>query len=198
MLIDESQNIEYKEAWHDEYPGFIETWGRGIGKICEALQKVGLKTPTIEDSCGGTLFTIYRKEIMDDPINGPVNEPTYGPVNDPLKNSQNVDNENVSGDDTKGDTKDEPTNEPTCGPINGPVNGPVNCNLTDRQIAMIEIMEKTPTINRTELLGILNVSLTTLRREISSLKASGYIKREGSDKSGLWLVLKHPNGPMSV
>ena len=49
MLIDESQNIEYKEAWHDEYPGFIETWGRGIGKICEALQKAGLKTPTIED-----------------------------------------------------------------------------------------------------------------------------------------------------
>ncbi len=44
MLIDESQNIECKEAWHDVYPSFIETWGRGIGKICEAPQKACLKT----------------------------------------------------------------------------------------------------------------------------------------------------------
>ena len=112
MLIDESQNIEYKEAWHDEYPGFIETWGRGIGKICEALQKAGLKTPTIEDSCGGTLFTIYRKEIMDDPINGPVNI------------SQNADSENVTDNDTKGDTVNDTVSDTVNGPVNEPTNDP--------------------------------------------------------------------------
>ena len=231
MLIDESQNIEYKEAWHDEYPGFIETWGRGIGKICEALQKAGLKTPTIEDSCGGTLFTIYRKEIMDDPINdpinGPVNEPTYAPVNDPLKNSRNVDNENVSGDDTKGDiindTKGEPTCEPTCEPLNIPQNtdnedidnndtkgdtinntkGEPTCEptyngLTKRQNRIIEIMSSKPTITRIELMHALDISFATLKREISIIRKCGYIKREdGNRKSGHWLVLKHPNGPMS-
>ena len=211
--------------------GFIETWGRGIGKICEALQKAGLKTPTIEDSCGGTLFTIYRKEIMDDPINGPVNisqnadsenvtdndtkgdtvndtvsdtvngpvnEPTYAPVNDPLKNSQNVDNENVSGDDTKGDIINDTKGEPTCEPTCEPTSEPTYNGLTERQNRIIEIMSSKPTITRIELMHALDISFATLKREISIIRKCGYIKREdGNRKSGHWLVLKHPNGPMS-
>ncbi len=43
-----------------------------------------------------------------------------------------------------------------------------------------------PFINGEELMDVFKISIDTLRREISSLKASGYIKREGSDKSGHW------------
>ena len=59
-------------------------------------------------------------------------------------------------------------------------------------------MSSKPTITRIELMHALDISFATLKREISIIRKCGYIKREdGNRKSGHWLVLKHPNGPMS-
>ncbi len=99
-------------------------------------------------------------------------------VDDPISISQNADSQNITDDDTKGDTVKKP--------------------LTNRQNKIIIAMSENPFINGEELMDVFKISIATLRREISSLKASGYIKCEGSDKSGYWLVLKRPNGPMSV
>lgn len=40
--------------------GFIESWGRGIKKICDGFLEAGLPIPTFEEYCGGLLVTIPR------------------------------------------------------------------------------------------------------------------------------------------
>ena len=45
MFMAESQNIEYKESWRDEY---LETWGQGIQKICDECRGLGADIPSYE------------------------------------------------------------------------------------------------------------------------------------------------------
>jgi len=40
--------------------GFIESWGRGIKKVCEGIKKHGLPEPIFSEHCGGLLVTIKR------------------------------------------------------------------------------------------------------------------------------------------
>ena len=72
-------------------------------------------------------------------------------------------------------------------PINEPVNEPVN----ERQRAILSAMKQFPSITRDELANKLDVSLATLKRELTSLRKRGYIARSGSDKNGQWLILRN-------
>lgn len=47
-----------------------------------------------------------------------------------------------------------------------------------------------PEIISTELMEILNISESTVTRSTRELKKLGFIKREGSDKTGKWVILK--------
>ncbi len=42
--------------------GFIESWGRGIKKVCEEIKQNGLPEPTFTEHCGGLLVTIMRPQ----------------------------------------------------------------------------------------------------------------------------------------
>ncbi|MBQ3616579.1 MAG: hypothetical protein II939_00260 [Bacteroidales bacterium] len=94
-MLSESQNIEYKETWRDEYlkpkqltpadlmrkhssyprnhnianvffkAGFVESWGRGFKKIQEEFNRANMPLPTIEENGGGVTATILRKTIED-------------------------------------------------------------------------------------------------------------------------------------
>ena len=52
-----------------------------------------------------------------------------------------------------------------------------------------EIVNK-PGIRSAELMEILNISESTVTRATRELKKLGFIKREGSDKTGKWQILK--------
>ncbi|MDE5997885.1 MAG: Fic family protein [Muribaculaceae bacterium] len=47
-----------------------------------------------------------------------------------------------------------------------------------------------PEIISSELMSILNISESTVTRSTRELKKLGYIEREGSDKTGKWIILK--------
>ena len=83
-------------------------------------------------------------------------------------------------------TKNEPTNEPT----NEPINEPINELLSVRQKDIIAAIRLKPSITREELADITKISLATIKREITTLRNKGYINRDGSNKSGLWILLK--------
>jgi len=71
MNLAEDQNVEWKSIWKDDLhrskpynpniangffrAGLVETWGRGIEKICEACRLYGLKDPE---------WTVYAEDIM--------------------------------------------------------------------------------------------------------------------------------------
>ena len=42
--------------------GFIESWGRGIRKICDGFESVNLPKPTFESHCGGVRLTVMRPD----------------------------------------------------------------------------------------------------------------------------------------
>lgn len=51
--------------------GFIESWGRGIHKICEGMTKAGLRKPEFVNEAGGVTLIIYRHSNIikdDDPL----------------------------------------------------------------------------------------------------------------------------------
>lgn len=47
-----------------------------------------------------------------------------------------------------------------------------------------------PDIISSELMSILNISESTVTRSTRELKKLGFIKRESSDKTGRWIILK--------
>ena len=45
--------------------GFIESWGRGIDKICDGFTEKGFIEPIFAHNSGGVLCTLYRKKTAD-------------------------------------------------------------------------------------------------------------------------------------
>ena len=159
--------------------GFIESWGRGYKKIREEFEKAGHPVPAVEESGGGVLVTIQRKTIEDiiasrDKSGGVNNE--SGGVNGGVNNES--------------------------GGVNGGVNnenGGVNTNatllqhLTIRQNRIKELIKLKPTVTVQQMVTILSIPKRTLERDLSLLQKSEVIRHEGSDKSGIWVVLETYN-----
>lgn len=68
----ESQNIEFKTSWHDDYlkwicgfanacysGGYIDTWGRGTLKIINSCREAGLPEPEMKEMNGGVSMTLF-------------------------------------------------------------------------------------------------------------------------------------------
>lgn len=87
--------------------------------------------------------------------------------------------------------QNEPAPEPAAKSATEPVNEPVNEPVSKRQQAVLSAMKQNLSITREILASKLNVSLATLKRELSSLRQKGYIARSGSDKNGQWVILKN-------
>ena len=74
--------------------GFIESWGRGIKKMCKAFTEVGLPPPKFDEISNGTRITIERTKAISiaqgrnlGALNGAIKttDPLNDPLNDPLK-----------------------------------------------------------------------------------------------------------------
>jgi ATP-dependent DNA helicase RecG len=61
--------------------------------------------------------------------------------------------------------------------------------LTDIQKSILKMMEKDNKITFDEMIKKLTLSRDTLNRAINQLKKNNLIVREGSKKTGIWIVL---------
>ena len=177
--------------------GFIESWGRGYKKIREEFEKAGHPVPTVEESGGGVLVTIQRKTIEDiiasRDKSGGVNNQSGG-VSGGVNNESGGVNGGVNNE--SGGVNGGVNNE------NGGVNnesGGVNTNatllqhLTIRQNRIKELIKLKPTVTVQQMVTILSIPKRTLERDLSLLQKSEVIRHEGSDKSGIWVVLEPYN-----
>jgi predicted HTH transcriptional regulator len=69
-----------------------------------------------------------------------------------------------------------------------PVNEPVKLKESLKRV--IDIISENPGINVDEIVKIIGKSKSTVKRYIVELKEIGALEREGSDKSGRWVVNK--------
>jgi ATP-dependent DNA helicase RecG len=61
--------------------------------------------------------------------------------------------------------------------------------LSDRQITILELMIKRPSISATEMTTTFGLTIRTIQRDISKLKELGILEREGGDKGGKWIIV---------
>lgn len=153
--------------------GFVETWGRGFKKIKEEFERVNLPMPTIEENCGGVLATIQRKTIED-----VIEERNNNSDNNVGTNAPNV-GINVG------------TNVPNVG-INVGINAP-EVKLSDRQRITISVIKANPFVTAKQLSETLSVTLRTIERDLSVMQKAHIIRHEGSNKTGVWVVLEKSN-----
>lgn len=76
------------------------------------------------------------------------------------------------------------------GKINGKINGNINSDLSKNELSLIGVIIQKPGITLTEAAEILGVSKRTASRIFASLQEKGCVKREGSNKNGVWKVVK--------
>lgn len=74
--------------------------------------------------------------------------------------------------------------------INGNINGNINSDLSKNELSLIGVIIQKPGITLTEAAEILGVSKRTASRIFASLQEKGCVKREGSNKNGVWKVVK--------
>lgn len=69
---------------------------------------------------------------------------------------------------------------------NVPVNVPVK--LTDTQKNILYLISKNANITHSEIAKFLSITDKTAKRTTKALRELGLLKREGSDKTGFWLI----------
>ena len=153
--------------------GFVETWGRGFKKIKEEFDRVNLPMPIIEENCGGVLATIQRKTIED-------------------VIAERDDNTNGKSDNNVG--VNVGTNTPDVG-INVGINVGIKTSeakLSDRQRIIISVIKANPFVTAKQMSETLSVTLRTIERDLSVMQKAHIIRHEGSNKTGVWVVLEKP------
>jgi ATP-dependent DNA helicase RecG len=68
-------------------------------------------------------------------------------------------------------------------------NAPINAPLTDLQRSMLALIAADPSISYDALAATLGCDRTTVMRNVRVLKTMGLLRREGSRKTGRWVVV---------
>ena len=58
-------------------------------------------------------------------------------------------------------------------------------------LQILKIMRSTPTITLGEIASLCGIGKDGVRYHINYLKKNGYIRREGGNKGGRWIILKN-------
>jgi len=61
--------------------------------------------------------------------------------------------------------------------------------LTERQQKILNLIKESPTITGKQMSETLSVSQRTIERDLFTLKEKGFLKREGKDNDGIWVVV---------
>lgn len=164
-----------------------ENAGYGIDKIKRWTNLTGLDVD-------------FDSDIISSTVTYPL--PVKGGQNDSIKSGQ-INNGNLTqiADTTKENrlnilSKSGQINSSKSGQIENPKSGQITdtskgYKTGDKSRAkIVEAMRKNPEISRKELSTILGISQSAIQRHIEYLKGAEVIIRLGSDRKGLWRVLK--------
>ncbi len=61
--------------------------------------------------------------------------------------------------------------------------------LSERQRKILNLIKDSPTISGRQMSEILSVSQRTIERDLSTLQKNGFLKREGKDNNGVWVIV---------
>ncbi|MCD7708448.1 MAG: putative DNA binding domain-containing protein [Clostridiales bacterium] len=154
--------------------GYIESWGRGIKKICDACEGLGADEPEYQISGCDIMVTFKAlpSAIIDEPLeaqDGPL-ESMDEPKNGGKSGGKNVPNV------TKDVTKEVPN---------------VTKDVTKEEsldTKILTILKDRSADTTDEIANTLNVSRRTVQRKLDELRENGYVSRVGGRRYGHWEV----------
>lgn len=62
--------------------------------------------------------------------------------------------------------------------------------LNKNELAILTLIIENPQITQQEISSLTKISLSTVKRILPSLQKKGVLKREGSKRSGVWIIIK--------
>lgn len=65
--------------------------------------------------------------------------------------------------------------------------------LTERQTIMVSVIKSNPMVTAKQISETLSVTVRTIERDLALMQKAGIIRHEGSDKTGVWVILEHGN-----
>lgn len=149
---------------------YVNKFNRGIAKVQEMLKENG-NPPAKFDVDTLTAFRVVVEATTE-----------KVPVNDPA-------NRDIIGGENGGINAEERKNEVENDHLNDHVNDHVD-SLSKFSKKVFEELKKDNTLTYNDIKKMLGGSIPTIRRAMKELKDKQLIKREGSDKTGKWVILK--------
>ena len=138
--------------------GYIETWGRGIEKVCAAFDAEQMRRPKFEFTCGGLNTIIYRKEnaTEEGAQTGTQTELTID-----KKTDTDIGTNNILGTQTGTQTTAD---------------------------LVLELIKNNPEITREQISNKIGISDSMVAKYLKKFQESGILKRIGGRFGGYWAV----------
>lgn len=200
--------------------GFVESWGRGIKKICNKFTAAGLPEPVFENYCGGVNVTIPRKnpevkelsaaylrafgdqKIVNNLNNDESSQKTDETTQKTDETTQKIENTTQKVDETtqKSSQKTENTTQKAEETTQKTENTTQKIDETTQKSSqkdenttqkILEAIKENPAVTRDELALICGISSDGIKYQLSNMKKNGLINRIGPDKGGKWEVIKN-------
>lgn len=65
--------------------------------------------------------------------------------------------------------------------------------LSDRQQIIVSIIRSNPTVSAKQMSETLSVTSRTIERDLAVMQKAGFIRHEGKDNAGVWVILEQEN-----
>ena len=65
--------------------------------------------------------------------------------------------------------------------------------LSDRQQIIVSIIRSNPTVSAKQMSETLSVTSRTIERDLAVMQKEGFIRHEGKDNAGVWVILEQGN-----
>ena len=65
--------------------------------------------------------------------------------------------------------------------------------LSDRQQIIVSIIRSNPTVSAKQMSETLSVTSRTIERDLAVMQKAGFIRHEGKDNAGVWVILGQGN-----
>ena len=148
------------------YMNLIEAWGSGIPKLLEAMREYGLRDPEFCDLEIGFRINLYRRTEGENAVTAQVKQ-------DELRIEDKPD------DKRKGAEK-EPKRSRRKEAKNG----------AEIRTGILQRMRENPAITQTRLMEEFELTRKQIQLMIKDLQKNGLVERQGSNRSGKWVVKK--------
>ena len=174
-LFQKHKSIKYNPLIADTFykAGYIETWGRGIQKICEACKESGNPIPhyQIDNNDFTVIFDAVEGTAKDGLIykdNLSPGQNTWDAEHGNLKENKNF---------VTSKTTEKATEKATE-------------KLSAKQKIIINEIENNPSITQNELAKKIGIHRVSISENMTKLQNMGILKRIGGDKGGHWEIIE--------